>query len=117
MLRPPFTAIGATKPSITIAAAPARKLPAMPRRVAMTFSSAGDIVEKLPSRRRSVNKALTVLQLLLLRRRRDFRCDGRHRLDTIPAVFCSLTEIVTEKAEFKTNPAFSRCCDFICLAV
>src|SRR5690348_13762965 len=65
MLKPPFTAIGATKPSITIAAAPARKLPATTRNVAFNFSSAGDIVEKLPSRRRSVNKGLTVLQLLL----------------------------------------------------
>jgi hypothetical protein len=45
MLKPPFTAIGATKPSITIAAAPARKLPATTRNVAFNFSSAGDIVD------------------------------------------------------------------------
>jgi hypothetical protein len=60
---------------------------------------------------------LTVLQLLLCGAEENFAVTDVTRLDTTPAVFCSLPQIVTEKAEFKANPAFSCCCEFVSLAV
>jgi hypothetical protein len=69
------------------------------------------------SRRAPVNKQPPLLQLLLCGAEENFAVTDVTRLDTIPAVFCSLRHIVTEKAEFKANPAFRCCCDFISLAV
>src|SRR5687768_11647383 len=63
MLRPPCVATGATRPTRTIAPAPAAKLATTMRMVALTWGD--DICGELPDRRRSVNKRLPRWQMLV----------------------------------------------------
>ncbi len=58
-----------------------------------------------------------MLQLLLCGAEENSSVTDVTELDTIPAVFCSLAQIVTQKPEFKPNLGAYGCCEFISLAV